>query len=219
MLFYLVLFVVACAAGFAMTRRSIEAVPALASKAAERPPMVDPRGPEPIADTDAEVARSAQGSRATASARSSFMVPRRRTSPRAVEAKEPGDQSLTLSDFIPPGEHPTAARVIEELHARGIYDGLGAFNPPGTSPPMVGLAVPDDFELPEGYVRHYQTTDDGQDVEPILMFSPDYDFVDENGNPIPIPADRVVPPELAPPGLPVREIEIPPDRDQESPAH
>jgi len=69
--------------------------------------------------------------------------------------------------------------------------------------------VPEDFELPEGYVRHYQATDDGQRIEPILMFSPDYQFLDASRRPIAIPEDRVVPPELAPPGLPMRRIVIP----------
>ena len=33
-----------------------------------------------------------------------------------------------------------------------------------TRTPLVGLAVPPDFPLPEGYVRHHQVTDDGQDM-------------------------------------------------------
>jgi hypothetical protein len=33
--------------------------------------------------------------------------------------------------------------------------------------------------------------------------------VDAAGQPIAIPKDRVVPPELAPPGMPVRRIKIP----------
>ena len=37
---------------------------------------------------------------------------------------------------------PTAAEVIEALQASGDHTGLGAFNPPGTSPPLQGLAVP-----------------------------------------------------------------------------
>ena len=41
------------------------------------------------------------------------------------------------------------------------------------------------------------------------MFSPDYQFFDAANQPIAIPADRVVPPELAPPGLPIRRIVIP----------
>lgn len=104
---------------------------------------------------------------------------------------------------------PTMAEVIAGLNDAGIHTGLGAFNPPGTSPPLPGLAVPDDFELPEGFVRHHQVTDDGQPIEPILMFSPDFEFHDQSGAAIEIPADRVVPPELAPDGLPLRQVEIP----------
>ena len=114
-----------------------------------------------------------------------------------------------LSRFVPQGEAPSMAVVIDKLHEAGIHSGLGAFPPPGTSPPMRGLAVPEDFVLPRGYVRHYQATDDGQRIAPILMFSPDYTFYDSAGRRIDIPGNRVVPPELAPPGLPIRLIEIP----------
>jgi hypothetical protein len=120
-----------------------------------------------------------------------------------------GDQTPDIADFVNPGEKPTMAEVIERLHQAGVYSGLGAFSPPGTRPPLIGLGVPEDFVLPEGYVRHYQATDDGQPIEPILMFSPDYQFFDAAGQPIALPADRVVPPELAPPGLPIRRIVIP----------
>jgi hypothetical protein len=99
--------------------------------------------------------------------------------------------------------------VIERLHLAGVHTGLGAFQPPGTRPPLVGLAVPEDFVLPDGYVRHYQATDDGQRIEPILMVSPDHQFFDAANQPIAMPEDRVVPPELAPPGLPIRRIVIP----------
>jgi hypothetical protein len=125
-------------------------------------------------------------------------------------AREPdGDPTPDLSDYVNPGETPAMAEVIERLHQAGVYSGLGAFSPPGTRPPLVGLAVPEDFELPEGYVRHHQATDDGQRIEPILMFSPDHEFVDAANRPIAIPEDRVVPPELAPPGLPIRRIVVP----------
>lgn len=109
------------------------------------------------------------------------------------------------------------AEVIDRLHRAGVYTGLGAFSPPGTRPPLVGLAVPEDFVLPEGYVRHYQATDDGQRIEPILMFSPDHQFFDAAHRPIAIPKDRVVPPELAPPGLPIRRIVIPAPTEPGSP--
>jgi hypothetical protein len=120
-----------------------------------------------------------------------------------------GDQTPDLADYINDGDIPTTAEVIDRLHAAGVHGGLGAFSPPGTRPPLVGLAVPDDFALPEGYVRHYQATDDGQRIEPILMFAPDHEFFDADHRPIEIPKDRVVPPELAPPGLPIRRIVVP----------
>lgn len=73
----------------------------------------------------------------------------------------------------------------------------------------IGIVVPEDFELPEGFVRHHQVTDDGVDLPAILMFHPDYEWVDEKGEPLEIPADRVVPPELAPPGLELKRLEVP----------
>jgi hypothetical protein len=124
--------------------------------------------------------------------------------------REPNnDPTPDLSDYLNRGEKPAMSEVIARLHQAGVQAGLGAFSPPGTRPPLVGLAVPDDFMLPEGYVRHYQATDDGQRIEPILMFSPDHEFFDAAQRPITIPPDRVVPPELAPPGLPIRRIVIP----------
>jgi hypothetical protein len=120
------------------------------------------------------------------------------------------DLADALSGMLRPGEEPSGAEVIAELNKAGIHTGIGAFPPPGTSPPLVGLAVPDDYALPEGYVRHFQATDDGQRIEPILMFSPDYQFFDASGKPIEIPENRVVPPGMAPDGLTARPIKIPP---------
>lgn len=114
-----------------------------------------------------------------------------------------------LAAHVPPGTVPTMNQVIEQLHQRGIRTGLGAFNPPGTKPPLVGLAVPEGFELPPGYVRHQQATDDGQAIEPILMFDPDQPPPAAAGRPLSTPAERVVPPELAPPGLVLRRIVLP----------
>jgi len=129
---------------------------------------------------------------------------------RIARTRDPnGDLTPDIADFVNQGEKPTMREVIERLHQAGVHSGLGAFSPPGTRPPLVGLAVPEDFVLPEGYVRHYQATDDGQRIEPILMFAPDRAFFDSAGRPIAIPADRVVPPEMAPPGLPIRRIVIP----------
>ncbi|RFP12672.1 MULTISPECIES: hypothetical protein [unclassified Duganella] len=127
------------------------------------------------------------------------------------------DPTRDLKSYVSRGEKPTMPEVIERLHERGIYSGLGAFSPPGTRPPMVGLAVPEDFVLPEGYVRHHQATDDGQRIEAILMFAPDFKLYDAAHNPIPMPKNRVVPPELAPPGLPIRRIVIPPPIEPAAP--
>ena len=130
--------------------------------------------------------------------------------PQVSRTRDPnGDLTPDLADYVNAGEHPTMAEVIQRLNAAGVYTGLGAFSPPGTRPPLIGLAVPEDFVLPEGYVRHYQATDDGQRIEPILMFSPDYRWYDAAGQPLPLPANRVVPQEMAPPGLPIRRIVVP----------
>ena len=101
-----------------------------------------------------------------------------------------------------------AGEYIEALRAAGETGGIAAFNPPGTDPTKSGILVPDDYELPEGYARRYQTTDDGKQLPAILMFSPDFEFLDANGNPIPLPDDLIVPPEMAPPGLPLRMLKL-----------
>jgi hypothetical protein len=120
-----------------------------------------------------------------------------------------GDPNDLASYFAPGDPVPSAAEVIQALQESGDHTGLGAFNPPGTSPPLRGLAVPESFVLPPGYVRHHQVTDQGEPLEPILMFSPDLVLRDAAGEVIPLPDDLVVPPELAPPGLPLRPIDIP----------
>jgi hypothetical protein len=129
--------------------------------------------------------------------------------PAAEDESSDADADDLASYFRPGDPEPTMAEVIEALNHAGIRSGIGAFNPPGTSPPLAGLAVPEDFDLPEGFVRHHQVTDEGEPLEPILMFSPDYEFYDAEGRLVAIPDNRIVPPELAPPGLPIREM-VPP---------
>lgn len=122
----------------------------------------------------------------------------------------PNGDPNDLATYVSPDDpEPTMGEVIQALHDIGDHTGLGAFNPPGTSPPLRGLAVPPEFELPPGYVRHHQVTDEGEPLEPILMFAPDAVLLDAAGNPLPLPPDRVVPPHLAPPGLAIREIDLP----------
>jgi hypothetical protein len=102
-----------------------------------------------------------------------------------------------------------AGAYIEALRAKGETKGIAAFNPPGTNPPKSGIIVPDDYELPPGYVRHYQTTDDGEQLSPILTLAPGYELLDDDGQPIELPPGRVLPPEFVPPDLPQEVLEVP----------
>lgn len=89
--------------------------------------------------------------------------------------------------------------------------GVDLFPAPGTKLIKRGIIVPDDFPLPPGYVRHFQATDKGRMLQAILMFHPDYKPLDAAGNAVTVPADRVVPPEMAPAGLPVELLDVPED--------
>lgn len=108
----------------------------------------------------------------------------------------------------PPEEVPHEPPAPEPAADTGGPSGLGLFVP-GTKPIKRGIVVPDDFEVPPGYLRHFQTTDEGEQLSAILMFHPDHKPVDANGDPVPLPPDRVVPPEMAPPGLPIKLLELP----------
>jgi hypothetical protein len=154
-------------------------------------------------------------------------------SPRpAAPAKAPGiaaeapEDGLTLPPDEPSEDSPEKSalgRAEESARSKmgSLRDGgdgpapprtgIGAFPPPGTKRIKEGVKVPDDFPLPPGYMRHYQATDKGRMLEPILVYHPDYELVDANGHVIPLPPDRVVPPELAPEGLPLETLEIPAD--------
>jgi hypothetical protein len=107
-----------------------------------------------------------------------------------------------------------AADYIAALRESGETGGLAVFSPPGTRPAQTGVIVPDDYQLPEGFARHYQSSDDGGQYAAVLTLSPDYELIDENGDPIPLPQDRIVPPELAPPDLPLRMLEVPTASDR-----
>lgn len=210
------LFLVATCAGYAlMPRRTAPPAPAGDRGRTVSPPTSEGAGADPGAASIGTVASPATGAVPPVSTRSA--TPRRMASQRAERPPEdltPEQQALVEKMKAEGREEISAGEYIQALNDMGIHEGIGAFNPPGTSPPLEGLAVPEDFPLPEGYVRHYQTTDDGQDIEPILMYSPDYEFLDENGRPIPIPEDRVVPADRVPSGFPVRPIQIPqPKRD------
>ena len=142
--------------------------------------------------------------------------------PTAAAAARTATRDMPPPTFVnrpvtnpPPARQPAAARrgagnAGAEAAEPEQKTGINLFPPPGTDPPKAGIIVPDGYELPPGYVRHYQTTDDGQQLPPILMFHPDFQPVDERGQPIPLPEDRVVPPDMAPPGLPHDVLQVPP---------
>jgi hypothetical protein len=111
------------------------------------------------------------------------------------------------------------ARAIDRAVRRGWLTidppgseprGMALFPPLGTQPLKQGIVVPEGYELPPGYVRHYQVTDAGEQLRAILMFSPDYEWVDDRGEIVPLPPDRIVPPDMAPEGMPVERLELPP---------
>lgn len=141
--------------------------------------------------------------------------------PEPVPAQLP-TQPPTSQRRVPVAQPRPAAPVAEPTTQEAPMptetpSGIGLFNPPGTKPIKIGIVVPENFELPPGYVRHFQIMDDGRELPAVLMFHPDAHPKDANGNPVAMPADRIVPPELAPPGLPIEYLKVPePLADEES---
>lgn len=182
----------------------------------------------PHADSASEIAEVANADPPHAVARRIPTAPAaspgaRAVTPRRVAAEPVKDVAgLGASPKPEPERSPTreldAGDAILALREEGIHTGIAAFGLPGTSPPKSGIIVPEDFDLPEGYVRHYQSTDDGQQLPAILMFHPDYEFLNDRGEVVPVPDDRVVTPDMAPPGLPVQMLEVP-ERKVGEPVH
>ena len=169
--------------------------------------------PAPLVSQTAGVAAAGPGQ---ATVKTPELLPRPQAAREAPREADGVDPTPDLSAYVNPGEKPTMNEVIDRLHQAGVDTGLAAFSPPGTKPALVGLAVPENFALPPGYVRHHQATDDGQRIEAVLMFAPDYQPLDANNQPIALPQNRVVPPELAPPGFPTRRVVIPPSIEPSS---
>lgn len=162
---------------------------------------------EPDLDNGGE-AKAAVAAQPPPQARPPAYKPVRRSEPPEppVPAEVPVDQPASgavETDVDTNPEEATDDSDGEEL------TGIALFPRPGTDPIKRGVIVPEDFELPTGYVRHYQATDDGRRLPAILMFHPDYDWVDEDGNRIDLPSDHVVPPELAPAGMPLETLDVP----------
>ncbi len=132
-------------------------------------------------------------------------------SPERASTPPPALGSPVESAESAPAEQPEV--YVNQIDPASVEKtGIHLFPRPGTKPIKGGILVPEGYELPPGYVRHFQATDDGEPVGAILMFHPDHRPLDADGRPIPLPADRVVPPELAPPGMPIEMLEAPPVR-------
>lgn len=170
--------------------------------------------------------RSADDVAAAAPDRVRVSRPQNRSAPDRIARRlppAPADRDVSLPPRRDGVEHEGAAPVIppgdaaaeDEVEDYGqLSGGIGVFPPPGTDPLKRGIVVPEGFELPPGFMRHYQSTDDGKELRAILLFHPDHRPVDADGNPVPLPDDLVVPPDLAPAGL---EIEILDDPEPEIP--
>lgn len=128
------------------------------------------------------------------------------------QAAESARPEVTAATGSPVASPPPRETARSGTPTSDTPTGIHAFPPLGTRPQLTGVIVPDDFELPPGYVRHYQSTDHGQRLPPILMFDPRNPPLDEFGEPLDIPPDRVVPPEMVPAGLPIEILEIPEQR-------
>lgn len=164
------------------------AVPAVATRAEQKP-----RGAEPPVRAVGETRRTATP---------------RKTAPPAPGMFRPATRRGR--DATPRAEEDVPAEVlIETLRAGGEHGGVAAFPLPGHRPPRSGVIVPEDYVLPEGYARHYQTTDDGQRLEAILVVAPGYELVDPAGELVDLMDGYIVPADLAPPDLPVEMLEVP----------
>jgi hypothetical protein len=147
-------------------------------------------------------------------------VPRPMPPSRALPVPDPMERAMlkavAQAAHADGGSSPDGELQEVTVDQLGPGDGTGinAFPRPGTKPLKGGLIVPEGYALPPGYVRHYQVTDDGRQLPPILMFHPDYPPRDASGSPIAVPSDRVVPPELAPAGMPQQWLEPPPVREK-----
>jgi hypothetical protein len=138
----------------------------------------------PEAEVDIAKSTDAPISRSTVRSRPSEL--KRWESPVAIVPENP----------TPPIEEETVPEGI------GLYAKM-------VKPFRIGVVVPDDYVLPEGYVRHYQVNEDGTPLKPILMYHPDFHPKDKDGSPIPIPDDLIVPGDQLPKGLDAVMLEVP----------
>jgi hypothetical protein len=195
-------------AAFLLFRRADPAAPTAASQPRQRIAVVRqparvpvrPRGPDGVAG---EVAvRTEENQHDTVDRR-----PKAHVAPTSPERERAGDINQERRFSLSAREH------IASLRESGETAGLAAFPLPGTRPARPGVIVPPDYQLPEGFARHYQTTDDGRQLDPVLIVAPGYEIVDDAGEPVALTDNRIVPPEYAPPDLPVQMLDVPSEHD------
>jgi hypothetical protein len=158
----------------------------------------------------------AVGSQPSVAATPSAAAPPRAQPLETVAAPAPAEPVDDVEIF-PPADQPPPPDPAEEAAAPYFpqpvpYEGptgIELFPPMGTKKPREGVIVPEDFPLPEGFVRHHQVSDDGELLPAILMVHPDYQILDESGAPVANRANPVVPPAYAPEGLPIQMLELP----------
>jgi hypothetical protein len=179
-------------------------------------PSTPPAGPEPGKRVAVAIPMRAGGLDAVAE-KIPVLPPRRASVVRrpAVEVARTS-RAAELDRVTDEKSHPDveARDYIAALRESGETAGLAAFPLPGTRPPRAGVIVPADYELPEGFARHYQATDDGRQLDPVLVVAPGYEIVDDADEAIALTEGRIVPPEYAPPDLPVQMLEVPPEHQQ-----
>lgn len=168
-----------------------------------------------MAESDPEVVAAAAPAAPTAARSPERVLPRRVAVPLAADPAGLGGTPTPKPEK--PRREIDAADAIAALREEGIHDGIAAFGIPGSHPPKAGILVPEELELPEGYVRHYQSTDDGEQLPAILMFHPDYEFVNEAGQVVQLPEDGVVTPDMAPPGVDTSQVLVVPERKRGEP--
>ena len=135
------------------------------------------------------------------------------------ESDRASSPSRAQDEAVPDDPEPSDATAsdVEGDPRERTPSGIALFPPRGTDPVRTGVVVPDSFDLPEGFMRHYQVTDDGQELPPILVVHPDFELLDAQGQPVDRPEGGVVPPELAPPGLPIETLVVPEPTDESGP--
>jgi hypothetical protein len=185
-----------------------------------RPSAPDAPEPETLAAREAtpETAAAREAAAPAASPQPDAPPDQRQVAaPRTSPSQATGASRQPQAPGAPPpaSARPPASAGTPEEDAmpeppEGEKTGIQAFPPPGTKPLMRGIIVPEGYRVPPGYVAHVQWHD-GALLPPILMFEPGFQPRDANGNPIPTPANRVVPPELAPRDLPQKLLDLPPE--------